>query len=298
MDARVSRAREVWPTVALLCAACASPYTPPKTHDLGFGTKPDLSIPASTMDDLSVGDLALVESPSDGDEDLASVDLATVDATAVASSAALVINELNERMAGGLDLVELKALQAGSVSGYTLYQDITTATPAVTRTILATLPPLTVQVGDLVVVHLKAGAGVTTETNVTGMAGCTDATCPATAWDVVGSSTQDLTDSARVITLDAPGGTIIDGLAYSNGSGPASWPAQLQALQAAGVWDPTPCPNACAKADADTLAVATGSTSTGVQTTFVGNSVQRMDAVTPSGKGHFTIKASTWGAAN
>lgn len=279
-------------SVALL-SACAAKATAP-AYDFAF---PPFDLSVATGD-ASFVDLA--HGPTDfSGVDLTGVDLAAAVADAAVpvdlsgmtgSTVALTLNEVNPRIAPS-DEVELLAHGAGDVAGWTLAQG--TGTGATT---LATLPTLTVAGGDLIVVHLKA-ATVTTETNATGKAGCVDGTCPSAAWDTVGSAANDLTNSAQVLTLANAQGTIVDGLAFSNGGGAASWPAQLEALQTAGVWDQTPCANGCAKADADALAVAT-SGSPAVGTTVAGNSMQRIDGVFPSTKAHWTVKASTWGAAN
>ena len=273
-----------------LLVACSGASNPP-IYDFAF---PPFDLSANPKDASGPRDFASSAADFSGvdlngvDLQAASSDLASTDAGA--SSVALTLNEVNPRITTG-DEVELLAHGAGNVAGWTIAQNI--GSGAVT---VATLPTLTVADGDLVVVHLKAVVSVTAESTAKNT--CVDATCPTTAWDVLGSAAQDLTNSAEVVTLANPMGKVVDGLAFSNGSGAATWPSQLQALQTAGVWDPTPCPNTCAKADADTLAVATGTSATGVGTTVAGSSMQRSDSVIPSTKAHWIVKASTWGAAN
>lgn len=273
-----------------LMVACSGASNPP-IYDFAF---PPFDLAANAKDasgprDFSTSAVDFAGADLSGvDLQTAAVDLAGTDAGT--PSVTLTLNEVNPRITTG-DEVELLAHGAGSVAGWTIAQSI--GSSAVT---VATLPTLTVADGDLVVVHLKPVVTVTAESTAKNT--CVDATCPTTAWDVLGSATQDFTNSAEVVTLANPMGKVVDGLAFSNGGGAATWPAQLQALQTAGVWDPTPCPNTCAKADADTLAVATGTTATGVGTTVAGNSMQRIDSIIPSTKAHWTVKASTWGAVN
>ncbi|MEO6951416.1 MAG: hypothetical protein ABI321_06365 [Polyangia bacterium] len=268
---------------------CGGVSTPP-AYDFSF---PRLDLSASVMDSGTGKDLAQTPPTDFSGVDLTGVDLGTAPIDMATdggtSSATLTLNEVNPRITTG-DEVELRAHGAGSVSGWTVSQGIGASAVAV-----ATLPTLTVADGDFIVVHLKAAMTVTAES--TAKTTCTDATCVATAWDEVGSTTQDLTNSAQVITLANPMGTIVDGLAFSNGSGSATWPAQLQALQTAAVWDQTPCANTCAKPDADALSVLTSGTPA-VGTTVAGVSMQRTDSLIPSTKAHWTVKASTWGAAN
>ena len=101
----------------------------------------------------------------------------------------LQLNEVNPNITSSLDLVELLALTSGNINGITLEQDIGT------KTVLATMPNITVAKGDLVVVHLGSTTTATTETST--QDDCTDASCYAGAWDVKGGSTRHHVLGAR-----------------------------------------------------------------------------------------------------
>ncbi|HEY2743112.1 MAG TPA: hypothetical protein VGL86_00755 [Polyangia bacterium] len=159
--------------------------------------------------------------------------------------AQLVINEVNQTITGGHDLVELRVTAAGNTSGIVLQQDF--ASP----TTLAVLPALAVAVDDLIVVHLNPVAGVTNETNdVNGKAGCVSAapTCFPNAWDLVDSttmiSTSGITNSDRLLAVVQPDGTYQDVVPFTTlGKSPSGFPGELQAAQAAGTWTPADCGN-------------------------------------------------------
>jgi hypothetical protein len=151
-----------------------------------------------------------------------------------AGVAVLQINEVNPNVTGSLDLVELRAVTAGSTAGITVEQDITSAV------VLATLPSITVAPGDLVVVHLTPAAGVTNETS--SKTSCANAACYSGAYDVRGGAV-GITYSGRVLVVRAPNATIEDGVAfYRQGSAsPGTYNGEVMALQAAGHWLPANC---------------------------------------------------------
>ncbi len=163
------------------------------------------------------------------------VRVTTPDATLVAPGtltiiARLVLNEIAPNIDGGHDLVELRATTAGTVAGTVLVEN-----PDGGGTTLATLPALVVAVGDLIVVHLDPGAGVSTETTST--SDCADSDCYDDAYDVVGGDT-GITYEDTVLELARPSGRVLDAGAFAIPGAPdtAGFDAQVAALIVAGVW--------------------------------------------------------------
>ncbi len=154
--------------------------------------------------------------------------------------ATLVINEVDQNITGSQDLVELRVTGAGNMAGITLQQDF------VSKTLLATLPQTIVAVDDLVVVHMTPAATVKSETTL--KTDCADAACYTGAWDVAGlgvpgGTTVGITNSDRLLALvSADGKTYLDVVAFTTkGKSPSTFPGELQAAQAAGVWMPADC---------------------------------------------------------
>jgi hypothetical protein len=228
--------------------------------------------------------------------------------------ATLIINEYNPNIAGSQDLVELLALNGGSVAGFTLYMDFTTAK----RTKLADLPGnLVVATGDFLLVHLdpvpSPSPSPTSEFNVGNPSAnpktdCIAATCSATAWDVAANTSTGLSySSRRLISLTGPGGAVMDAVAYTGESGgSAGNGAEIQAAIDGGFWT-TPCDSSpCADNTTsglkttgfDTSAYDLKPSPSPIGTTVAGVSAQRTTSAAHSGKGDWIRKLSTWGAAN
>lgn len=153
------------------------------------------------------------------------------------TTAALRINELGAAIANGCDLVELRALEGGTLAGYTLRE----------RTSLAfTLPGLVVRRNDLVVLHFNSNnascrsPGVADET--TGPAQYPSTAHPLNfdgAYDLY-TSRGGLTMTNNVFTLLGPGGVIVDAVfATSSTVGPAANDTNTQAATVAnaGQWE-------------------------------------------------------------
>ncbi len=206
--------------------------------------------------------------------------------------ATLLINEVNPNISGGKDLVELLATTAGSINGVTLQQDV--AAPVT----LATLPNVTVAAGDLIVIHLAPDT-TTTETSTKG--DCTDGGCYAGAWDVNGGIT-GITFSNRVLRLVAPDNSVADAVPFAKVSttSPSGYPADLQAIQAAGQWLPADCGGAlCSYASTPLASDATISVDwTTAGPSAIGTSVQRKSGAATRTSADWTPAAQTFGLNN
>lgn len=150
------------------------------------------------------------------------------------ASAVLLINEANVNITGHKDLVELLVIRGGPVGGMFL-QEVRN-----TPTTLATFPDVTVATGDIIVVHLNPDASLVSET--VSKSQSTASAAYATAWDFAGG-TAGIGFGNRVLAVKDRNGTIVDGVAFvTPGQTPAGdFPTHLQALQAAGLWDPSDC---------------------------------------------------------
>ncbi len=225
----------------------------------------------------------------------------TLDATAhtamfpgFSMPATLIINEVDPNVTAGKDLVELLAVTGGNILNFRLQQDVAGAIT------LATLPNLTVAAGDLVVVHLAPG----TSTNETTTKGdCVDVACYPNAWDVNGGVT-GITFTNRVLRLIAPNNAVADAVAFAKATtaSPATFPADLQTIQAAGQWLPANCGGAaCTYASTPTASDATISvdwTMAATAPTGTNVSVQRKSGQVTKTTADWTQTAQTFGAPN
>jgi hypothetical protein len=213
--------------------------------------------------------------------------------------AQLVINEINPNISGQHDLVELLALTGGSVNGIKLLQK-----GSVVDT-LVTLPDLTVAMGDLIVVHITpAGTtGIAPASELVSKNEYTNAMYSANfdgAWDILGGAT-GVTFGARVLELDTPAGTFMDGAPFvvSNAAPAAAFAGQLQALQAAGHWLPADCGGALCTTVSVPSALDVSVDYFGAQTTAAGKSVQRKPGMNTHQKSDWnTAAANSFGAVN
>jgi hypothetical protein len=145
------------------------------------------------------------------------------------AAAGLLLNEVAPNITGSADLIELRAIAGGAVTGTTFVQD------SVAPTTLATLPALTVANGDLIVVHLTPPAGVATETLT--KTDCVDAACFPGAWDVAGG-TMGVTFTDRVLAVAAPSSDLEDAVAFARPTSAdrAGYPPDVQNILALGHW--------------------------------------------------------------
>ena len=154
--------------------------------------------------------------------------------------AVLRITEVSANITNGRDLVELYVLQGGNVGNFTLVMN--------TSTVLATLPNVQVATGDVIVVHLapsEATNGDAPTSETTSKNQYPQATYAAnynTAWDFHGGTT-DIGFSSRVLRVRDASGTTQDGVSFARtgATPPASFPTDLQSLQAEGQWLPVNC---------------------------------------------------------
>jgi hypothetical protein len=217
-------------------------------------------------------------------------------------TAQLVINEVAPNISAtnaanfGGDLVELRALTAGPVAGITLEQNVAPTT----RDLLATLPDITVAAGDLIVVHLKPAASISSETtsktSCAATGGCFDG-----AWDVAGSATKDVTFTDRVLALRGTDGNYQDLVVFVKTPGASNshsgFETEVQNSLASGQWVGA-CGSPCSFTSTpaiDSIAVDWKNAST---TTRGGMTVQRTGVADTSTSADWTVKASTIGASN
>jgi hypothetical protein len=160
------------------------------------------------------------------------IDIENYLASLTPAPASLLINEVNPNLASGRDLVELRAISGGSVAGMTLELDLTGAVT------LANFPPILVAAGDLLVVHMTPAAGETTE--IGSKQECAAATCFNAAWDIAGA-VANVPFTNRILVV-RQFGAIVDAVPFAVAGGmTATFPENLQALQAAGLWVPADC---------------------------------------------------------
>lgn len=190
--------------------------------------------------------------------------------------AQLQLNEINSNIANARDLIEILVTGAGTVNGITLVQK------GAANEVLATLPDVSVAVGDLIVVHLTPGmaAGAAPGSETLTKNQYANAAFGANydgAWDFHGGNI-GLSFSHRVIELLAPGDVVLDAVPFvvsNSGNPPAAFPGVLQALQAAGLWLPADCGGALCTYASTPTAVAISVDYLGAGNSPAGNSVAR-----------------------
>lgn len=216
---------------------------------------------------------------------------AHIDFSVVDPPAVLRLNEVNANQASGTDLVELRVVAGGTMSGATVRMGVTTPTT------LATLPDVVVATNDLIVVHLTPAVGVTTDT--TSKTDCTDIACYAGAWDVRGGAT-GITFSNQVLTVNDSGGAIGDGVAFVNGtsSSLSTYPGELQALQGGGHWQPADCGGSPCTYVTTPDAYAVSADWAGMGSTTTGNSVRRISATDSDAAADWAVGAQSFGSPN
>jgi hypothetical protein len=216
--------------------------------------------------------------------------------TGFGGAATLRIEELNANINGNRDLLEIRALTAGTVAGVQVVQDPGAAGAG---TLLATLPEIVVAVGDRIVVHF-APIGETDET--LSQTQCTDIACYPTAWDVRGSAA-GIPFSNRVVALRAAtGDALLDVVAAgrSDLANPtAAFPANLQFVQAAGQWLPADCGGAPCTYTSTPSALEVAVDWTGLGTTPTALSLQRAGAsMDTNQRSDWLLAAANFGLPN
>jgi hypothetical protein len=141
----------------------------------------------------------------------------------------------------GRDLVELRAAQAGSVLGATLVDDNDPDHP------LATLPDVEVRIGELMVIHLnpdRASGADAPESETVSVNQYPQARHSSNydyVWDFQGGTT-GISSGNRVLRIRDTFGVTQDAIpVISRSNSLPAFPAQLQALQAEGLWMPPTC---------------------------------------------------------
>lgn len=210
--------------------------------------------------------------------------------------ATLRMTEVQPNMASSADMVELVVLTAGTVDGFQLQQDINAAVT------LATFPNATVAAGDIIVVHINPPTGYVSETTgKTQFPTSGTAINYDTAWDF-GGGTTGITYSARLLLMKDAAGNIQDAASFgrTDGTPPAAFPANLQALQATGQWLPVDCAgNPCSLTTVPSaLDVSADWTGMPTNATAASNTVHRITATDTNMRADWGVGTPTWGAPN
>ena len=221
--------------------------------------------------------------------------------TAFAPPAVVRINEVNANIASGCDLIELRVVAGGSMTGFKL-QERTGGSGE----LALTFPALIVQTNDFVVVHLNSGSttcnpnGATQETtSTTGQPAAMFAGNFDTAYDIWNVDA-GLTATDNVFTLFDATSAIIDAVFISDDPAATATAAATEtaaaAVGAANQWSPALATyiDAVFRMHAADDLNATG-------TSASGTSIQRLDNTDDNDKADWTTgagAASTWGALN
>jgi hypothetical protein len=211
--------------------------------------------------------------------------------------ATLLFNEIGPNIANTRDLIELVVTAPGSTNGITLLQK-----GSATETI-ATLPDAVVAAGDIIVIHVSPNNtdGPASETiSKNQYPKATSSSNYDNAWDFLGG-TIGLTNNARVLELDAPGGAVLDAIPVVNSSlsPPAAFPGVLQALQAAGLWLPADCGGMLCTTTSNPTAIAISVDYAGIGTTVASNSISRKPGMNTKQKSDWNAAgAPSWGSPN
>ena len=211
------------------------------------------------------------------------------------------INEVNANIGGGCDLIELRVVAGGSMTGFKIQERI-----GGTGELAFTFPTFVVQTNDFIVVHLNSASatcnpnGATQETTTkTDQPAATFAGNFDTAYDFWNADT-GLTATDNVFTLFDAAATIVDAVFVSDDpaglTAAAATETAAAAVGAASQWDPALATyiDTVFRMNAVDDLNATG-------TTAAGSSIQRLDNTDDNNKADWTTgagAASTWGALN
>jgi hypothetical protein len=228
----------------------------------------------------------------------------TASFTGFVTPAVVRINEVNANIASGCDLIELRVVADGSMTGFKLTERTGAAGVNGAGELSLTFPSFTVHKNDFIVVHMNSASttcnpgGATQETaTTTDQPAATFAGNFDTAFDFW-SIDQGLTATNNVFALRDAAGTIIDALFVTDvSSAPAA--ATLTSAGPVGVasqWSP-----AQATYDATSFLAAAVDDLNATAATVAGTSIQRVDDTDDNDKADWTTgagAASTWGALN
>ncbi|MGN6104698.1 MAG: Ig-like domain-containing protein [Kofleriaceae bacterium] len=206
------------------------------------------------------------------------------------------INELNANITNGCDLIELRVVSGGTMTGFKINQRATT---------LLEFPAFTAATNDLIVIHLNSGnascnpGGAVSETTATNQQPASMfAANYDTAFDWY-STSSGLTATTNVFTLYNAAGDIIDALfAADTTTANVAGDTLTSAAQVAAVnqWSP-----AMASYDNTTFRAAAVNNLAGTGTSRTGTSLQRLDNTDDNDNADWTTgagAAQTWGALN
>lgn len=219
------------------------------------------------------------------------------------TSAVVKISELNSNITSSCDLIELKVITGGNMSGIKVIEG-----GELTDTVLITFPSMLVSAGDIIVLHLNSGnttcnpSGVSNET--TSINQFPQSSHPKnydTAWDVW-SSDSGLTNTDNVIVVtDSTGTAYMDAIAISNNDGSVSTAARTDfcAIYDGTIWTNVSSCSLAAAIDLEANAVID---TDNLGTSVTGNSFQRIrdsggnycDS-SPGKNTDFNLAAQTWG---
>lgn len=213
-------ARADGPSATAADASVATADAPVATADAPIATQPDAPVSGEPDAAVSMPDAAPV------------------------GPAIVIFNEISSDFQDQHDLVELLVTTAGTLDGIKLEKNFPHA-----PTVLATLPAVTVAVGELVVVHLTP-AGTTAMTETTSKTEFLTADNYPGAWDVAGEEI-DIPYSNVVLALRAKSGTVTTAVPFFRSDlvepdhQPRDFPVDLQAIVTQGLWTdhctPEPC---------------------------------------------------------
>jgi hypothetical protein len=211
------------------------------------------------------------------------------------------INEVNANITGGCDLIELRVVSGGGMTGFKLQER-----NGGTGELALTFPGFIVQANDLIVVHLNSGSATcnpgtaTQETMTTSdQPAATFAGNYDTAYDFWNADA-GLVATDNVLTLRDAANAIIDAVFLSDNPAGATTAAATEtaaaAVGAANQWDPALAEylDTVFRVNAVDDLNATG-------TTAADNSIQRLDDTDDNNKADWTTgagAAQTWGALN
>jgi hypothetical protein len=201
------------------------------------------------------------------------------------SPARLRISEVAPNLPSQRDLIELYVVQGGSISNFTILQDMNT---------LTTLPPVTVATGDIILVHFIPDVG---GTDAPGSETSSKSQYPSAtwtsnsdnAWDVHATTSLPINWFNRVLRVKDPQGTTQDGVPFvrTGRTDDANFPTELGRLQNEAQWLPANCGGVACSYNSNPSALSVSVSWEGVSTDRT-TTVRRVSSATD------TNQASDW----
>ncbi|MCB0878328.1 MAG: hypothetical protein KDC46_05030 [Thermoleophilia bacterium] len=204
--------------------------------------------------------------------------------------AQLQLTEVNANVTGSDDLVELRALTGGSISG----ARIGTTFYGYSGSMLD-LPDINVAANDIILVHGGAPTGVVTETS--GTSECTDSACVNGAWDVRETSSLSLTSA--LLGVEDADGDLMDAVAFRVAAATSDASLAIDMLMEAqldGLWLPADCGGSDCDTGAEYDSVSIDWS--GTSTSATGASMRRTWGVDNDQAGDWSLGTSSWGLVN